>query len=79
MYCVSEDDYRTGRCHNVISGVANPVISSSSAPIPISGVVSPYNTTNMSFSASVTMPGVISSDHSNMGYQQIGGDVTCMS
>jgi hypothetical protein len=27
----------------------------------------------------VSVSGVISSDHSNIGYQQIGGDVTCMS
>jgi hypothetical protein len=40
LYYVSEDKYRTGRCHNGISSVANPVISSSSVPIPISGVVS---------------------------------------
>jgi hypothetical protein len=72
MYYVSEDDYRTGRCHWGISSVTNPVISSTSVPVHISGVVSSYYTLNMSFSAPVSVSGAISSDHRNKGYQQIG-------
>jgi hypothetical protein len=79
MYYVSEDDYKTGRCHGGISSVNNPVISSSSVPVPISGIVSSFNTTNMSFSAPVSVSEAISSDHRNTGNQQIGGDVMCMS
>jgi hypothetical protein len=79
MYYVTEEDYRTGRCHGGISSVTNPVISSSSVPVSISGVVSLYNTTNMSFSAPVSVSGAIFSDNRNTGYQQIEGDVVCMS
>jgi hypothetical protein len=60
MYYVSEDDYRTGRCYRGISSVTNPVIPSSSVPVPISGVVASYNTTKMSFSAPVSVSGAIS-------------------
>jgi hypothetical protein len=69
MYYVSEGDYRAGRCHRGVSSAANAVMSSPSLPIPISGVVSSYNTTNMSFSALVSVSGAISSDHRNTGYQ----------
>jgi hypothetical protein len=78
IYYVSEDDYRTGRCHGGISRVINPVTSLSSVPVSISGIVSSYNTTNMSFSAPVSVSGDISLDHRNTGYQHIGGDVMCM-
>jgi hypothetical protein len=47
--------------------------------LPITGVVSSFNTTNMSSSAPVSVSGAISSDHRNTGYQQIEGDVMCMS
>jgi hypothetical protein len=79
MYYVSEDDYRTGRCHGGTSSAANTAVSPSSVPIPRSGVVSSYNTTNMSFSAPVSISGAIYSDHRNTECQQIGGDVMCMS
>ena len=78
MLFVSEEVYRTGKCHEGKPSSGNPAISSSSAPVMISGNVSSYNFTNMSYSAPVSVSGEIPSDTSYRGYQRIGDDVMCM-
>ena len=70
MLYISEEDYRTGRCHEGKPSSGNPAIS---------GNVSSCNFTNMSYSAPVSVSGKIPSGTTYRGYHRIGEDVMCMS